>query len=96
MNKEDYSIDEIILHFEWDFFLWDSSFETNHLTLHYILSALDANPDLINEFVADDKLQDRINAVLTRARFLRFDENDICRLANQLRDSSARLDVRGN
>jgi hypothetical protein len=56
---------------------------------------LDANPDLINEFVADDKLQDRINAVLARARFLRFDEGDICRLANQLRDSSARLDVRG-
>jgi hypothetical protein len=94
MNKEDYSIDEIVLHFEWDFFLWDSSFEGNHLTLQFILNALEANPELINEFVADDKLQDRINAVIARSRFLRFDENDICRLANQLRDSSARLDVR--
>lgn len=69
MNKEDYSVDEIILHFEWDFFLWDSTFESNHHSLAYILTALDANPHLINEFVADDKLQDRINIVITRAHF---------------------------
>lgn len=94
MNKEDYCVDEIVLHFEWDFFLWDSSFEANHLTLQFILSSLDANPALINEFVADDQLQDRINSVIARSRDTQLDEVEVCKLANQLRDCSSRLDVR--